>query len=122
MNMKTKNKILSIILSVVLLTQSCATFYKSGSLTLEEAYKAQIKTKVLLKSGESLKFKSIDYKHGIYYGVKKKKRRTARIALDQEIIDAIKIKDRTLSTLVNIPLVFVYFMGALAAGYTSQYW
>ncbi len=119
-NMKTK--IISLTFSVVLLTQSCVTLYKSQPLTLEEAHKEQIKTKVLLKNGKALKFKKIDYDNGIYYGVKKKKVQTARTPLDQNIIDEIKVKDRALSTIINIPLVFVYLMGGGAAGYSYQFW
>lgn len=109
--MKTINrKIKSIakVLSILILFQSCVTVYKSGSLTLEEANDRHIKTKVVTKSGEKLKFKNIAFENGIYYGVKKKKRQIIKIPLDQEVISEIKIKNRTLSTIVNILSVWVY--------------
>ena len=114
----TKSKIKSIakVLAILILFQSCVTVYKSGPLTLEEANDRHIKTKVVTKSGEKLKFKNIEFKNGIYYGVKKKKRQIIMIPLDQEAIREIKIKNRTLSTIANIPLVFVYFITVVGAG------
>ena len=98
------------VLAILILFQSCVTVYKSGSLTLNEVNNIHIKTKVITKSGEKLKFKNIEFKNGIYYGVKKKKRQTIMIPLNQDDISEIKIKNRALSTVVNIPLVFVYIL------------
>jgi len=106
--LKYKVKLFPLMLSILLMFQSCVTVYKSGSLTLEEANDRHIKTKVVTKSGEKLKFKNIEFKNGVYYGVKKKKRQIINIPLDQDAISVIKIKDRTLSTIVNIPLVIGY--------------
>ena len=111
--MKTTNKTiksLTKVISFLILFQSCVTVYKSESLTLNEANNIHIKTKVITKSGEKLKFKNIEFKNGIYYGVKKKKRQTIMIPLNQDDISEIKIKNRALSTVVNIPLVFVYIL------------
>ena len=106
--LKYKVKLFPLMMSMLLMFQSCVTVYKSGSLTLAEANDKHIKTKVVTKSGEKLKFKSIEFKNGIYYGVKKKKRQTIKIPLNQEDISEIKIKARALSTIVNIPIVSVY--------------
>jgi hypothetical protein len=116
----TKRKIKSIakVLAILILFQSCVTVYKSGSLTLEEANDRYIKTKVVTKSGEKLKFKNIEFEKGIYYGVKKIKRQIVKIPLDQEVISEIKIKNRTLSTIVNIPLVFVYVVIVTGLAYS----
>ena len=105
------------VLAILMLFQSCVTVYKSGSLTLEEANDRYIKTKVVTISGEKLKFKNIEFKEGNYYGVKKEKRQVIKIPLFQEAISEIKIKNRTLSTIVNIPLVFVYAMTVIGAGW-----
>lgn len=120
--MKIKINYGTLMLSILILFQSCVTVYKSGSITLEEANDRHIKTKVVTKSGEKLKFKNIEFKNGIYYGIKKKKRQIIRILLDQEAISEIKIKNRTLSTIVNIPLVWVYVVIVGTLAYTYQYW
>ncbi len=113
---KTYLKSISQILSVLILFQSCVTVYKSESLTLEEANDRHIKTKVVTKSGEKLKFKNIAFENGIYYGIKKQKRQIIKIPLDQEAISEIKIKNRALSTIVNIPLVWVYVVTVAGLG------
>jgi len=115
---KKQVKSISFLLIGLILFQSCITVYKSGSLTLEEANDRHIKTKVVTKSGEKLKFKNIEFKNGIYYGVKKKKRQIIKIPLDQEAISEIKIKDRTLSTIVNIPLIIAYVSTVIGLAYS----
>ncbi len=121
--MKTSNKtMLSLILTILIFFQSCITVYKSESLTLKEANNINIKTKVITKSGEKLKFKNIEFENGIYYGIKKKKRQTIKMPLNQEDLSEIKIKNRALSAVVNIPLGFVYVLtigGIIYAGYPS---
>ena len=109
-------KVVALFFSVLILFQGCVTIYKSQPLTLEEVKDRHIKTKVITKSGETLKFKNISFENGTYYGANKKKRQTIKIPLNQEDISEIKIKNGALSTVVNIPLVFVYIFTVSAIG------
>ena len=95
----------SFILVIIILFQSCVTVYKSKSLTLKEANNINIKTKVITKTGENLKFKNIEFENGIYYGVKKKKRQTIKMPLNQE--DISKIKNKT-NCPIKSPLLVLY--------------
>ena len=114
--LKKQIKHISLFLSILIVFQSCVTIYESQPLTLEEVNDRHIKTKVLTKSGETLKFKNISFENGTYYGVNKKKGETLKVPLQKEAIREIKIKNRALSTVVNIPLVFVYIFTVSAIG------
>ena len=58
----------------------------------------------------------------MYYGANKKKGETLKVPLQKEAIREIKIKNKALSAIINIPLIFVYVIGVSAAGFSSQYW
>ena len=120
--LKKQIKHISLFLSILIVFQSCVTIYKSQPLTLEEVNDRHIKTKVLTKSGETLKFKNISFENGTYYGANKKKGKTLKVPLQKEAIREIKIKDKALSTIINIPLIFVYVIGVSIVGVTYQYW
>ena len=112
--MKTiKNQIkgFSLFLSILVVFQSC-TVYKSKPVTLEQAAKKEIKTKVETNNGVKIKFKHIGFEDGSYYGLKKNK---DRMALNEKHINNIKIKDKALSTIVTIvlPVAIIVGVGAL---------
>ncbi len=52
-------------MAILIVFQSCVTVYKSKNLTLEEVNDRYIKTKIITKSGEKLKFKNIAFENGI---------------------------------------------------------
>lgn len=116
-----RNCVLTFLMQAMLL-QSCVTIYKSEPLTLEEANNRHTKTRVVTKTGEKLKFKTIEFENGTYYGVKKQKRQIIKQVLDQDAISEIKIKNRTLSTIVNIPLGFTYALVFGTTWWSSQFW
>lgn len=120
--LKNNLKQITYLFAFLIFLQSCVTIYKSQPLTLEEVNDRHIKTKVLTKSGETLKFKNISFENGTYYGANKKKGKTLKVPLQKEAIREIKIKDKALSTIINIPLIFVYVIGVSVVGITYQYW
>ncbi len=106
------------LLSILIVFQSC-TIYKFAPVTLEEAHKAELKTKVLTNEGKKLKFKRIAFENGNYYGVKRVKGDIYKIVLDENSIDKIKIKDRILSIISNVlpvPILLIILFGVAYSG------
>ncbi|MEH6535230.1 MAG: hypothetical protein V7719_02470 [Psychroserpens sp.] len=100
---KNQLKNLSITLSMLVVFQSC-TVYKSASVALEQAALEDVKVKVETNNGVNIKFKNIVFENENYYGIKKTKGKLDKILLNQEHINNIKIKDKTLSTILTIVL------------------
>ncbi len=75
---------------------------------------------MLTKSNEKLKFKRIGVEGGNYYGVKKVKGNMAKVPLDTNYIKNVKLKDKTLSTIlsIGIPLTILIIRN-LVIGKTS---
>ena len=102
-------KVFALFISVLILIQSC-TIYKSTSVTLEEASKTNNKVKVEKRNGQKVKYsKIVVLNDGNFYGVKKEKYLFNNILLDQNDIDKIQLKDKTMSTIltVAIPVVII---------------
>lgn len=106
-----KWKILPIVFAVIILLQGC-TVYKKSSVTLQEAAKDQIKTKVETKNG-NLFFKYITYENNLYYGVNRSKGELEKIRLDSEYIKNIHLKNKKASVLVSIIIPVGVIIGAI---------
>ena len=104
---KKQIKSVTLILSMLILLQGC-TVYKSVSVTLEQAAKEENKVRLETTSGEKLKFKRIGIDNGEYYGVKKVKGNIVKVPLDTNYIKNVKLKDKTLSTILTIALPLQY--------------
>ena len=104
------NKILISGLVILIMMQSC-TLYK-GPVSLEEAYKKNIRTKVFTKHGERIIFKSIIKESDKYYGVSRKKK-DPNVYLDINSIEKVQIVNKSGSAFVSI-LVPVTFIAASA--------
>jgi len=109
---KKQIKSVTLILSMLILLQGC-TVYKSASVTLDQASKSEIKVKVETKSGEKLKFKRIGVEDGNYYGVKKVKGNIVKVPLDANYVNNVKLKDKTLSTILTIAFPIAIITGGL---------
>jgi len=97
-------KVFALFISVLILIQSC-TIYKSTSVTLEEASKTNNKVRVEKRNGEKVKYsKIVVLNDGNFYGVKKEKYLFNNILLDQNDIDKIQLKDKTMSTILSIAI------------------
>lgn len=102
--MKTINiylKIVAFLIPSMIMLQGC-TVYKSTTVTLDEAYKSQTKTKVFTSNNETLKFKRIDFINGEYYGISKNPSKFENMFLDKTNINSIKVKNKTASTILNV--------------------
>jgi hypothetical protein len=112
---KKQIRISSLILALIIMLQSC-TVYKSTNVSLEQASKNELKTKIVTSSNEKLKFKFIENKEGTYYGVKKIKGDIVKIPLNEKNIQKIVLKDKTLSLILTIAIPLVLIVGGLAIG------
>ncbi len=106
-----KPKVLVFVL--LILFQSC-TVYKSANVSLEQASKKEIKTKIITSSDEKLKFKFIQTDQGKYYGVKKIEGEIVKTPLNEQYIKKIVLKDKTLSLILTIAIPLVLIIGGLA--------
>jgi len=101
-------------LSVLILLQGC-TVYKSASVTLEEAVRADTKVRIKTKDNQTLKFKNVRAENEIYYGFMYKKSKWVKTAINEDSIDIVQVKDKTLSTILSIaiPLVIIGGIGVV---------
>ena len=99
-------KLVAVFFSALILFQGC-TVYKST--TIQQAVQTESKVKDRTKNGETFKFSRIGTEDGNYYGVSKGKREATKIALDENSINTIKEKDKTLSTIlsIGIPVIII---------------
>jgi len=109
-------KIAAFLISLMILMQGC-TVYKSSAATLDEAHKSQNKVKVTTSNNESIKFNSVDFIDSEYYGISKQE--NDKVLLDENKIKLIRLKNKTLSTIVSIgtPIVLgglIYLIVAAA--------
>ena len=118
--LKNHLKVVTLFFSVLILLQGC-TVYKSSSVSLEQAEQNQSKVKVITKNNEKLKFKSIGIENGNYYGVKISNEGVIEnIPLDQDFINIINEKNKTLSTIISIAIPVVIIAGLFGILYESS--
>jgi hypothetical protein len=128
-NIKRYSKRLALVLATSIFIQGC-TVYKSASVSLDEAVRADTKVKVKTSVNKTLKFNRVKFEEGQYYGLKEiykddafetSKKETIRTELDINEIESIQIKNQTMSTILPfaVPLVI---LGILIIGYTMPTW
>jgi ABC-type antimicrobial peptide transport system permease subunit len=100
---KNKIKLFSLTLSILVMFQSC-TVYKSTTVSLEQATKEQIKAKVETKNQAKINFKYIINENGNYFGMRKVEGKMEKMQLNEKLINTIKLKDKTTSTILSIAL------------------
>jgi len=100
--------VLALFFSALIFFQGC-TVYKSTPVSIEQAVQNESKVKVTTKGNEKFKLNRIKIEDSNYYGYNAKE----RIPLDQNNIDTIKEKNKTLSTVLSIVIPFVTIIGLL---------
>jgi hypothetical protein len=116
--LKKRFKHLPIALAMLILVQGC-TVYKKQNVTMQEAAKHHIKTKVKTVN-ENLVFKYITYENDNYYGVKKSKGELDKIRLDEEFIKGIYLKNKPLSIFLTIILPIALFWGFAGISFSQS--
>jgi len=119
---------ITLLLAFVMLFQGC-TVYKSASVTFDEAVRAETKVKLKTKNSETLKFNKLELEDGQYFGVKEinkddafniSKMEIVKTQIDENNIEVIKIKDKTMSTILPFAIPVVLFgilLGSVAIWY-----
>lgn len=109
---KKQIRIMALVLALVILIHGCA-IYKSTPVSLDQAAKEEINTKIYIKSGEDFIFKRIVLEDGKYYGIKKEKGDIIKIPLNEQFIDKVKLKDTSWSSIATTGLSIVSLLGIL---------
>ena len=107
---------LSLLLSLVLVLHSCSV-YHSGTASIEEAVAAENKVKLVAEDGTKYKFRKLETAEGKLLGITRLNSSTAekvagmpaeiegkklKVDLSEMSIEKIKIRNNTLSTLINV--------------------
>ncbi len=90
-------------LLMLIFAHSCSV-YKNKPVSLREASQQKIKVKVKTKYDKNLIFKRIEKVGDTYYGVTKKRGEFIKTKLEENSINKIEIKDKTMSTIFTIAL------------------
>ena len=117
--MKTTKKYLKTIAlfcATLIFFQGC-TVYKSVPISIEQAVQNESKVRVKTNTNEKFKFSRIGIEDGNYYGVKKSKGVIVKTPLDQNFINTINEKDKTVSTIATVGVSIVALFGALVGIY-----
>jgi len=108
-----KLKIVALFFATLILFQGC-TVYKSVPVSIEQAVQNGSKVKVITKSYEKFKFSKIEIEDGNYYGVKKSKGEMIKTQIDEQNVEKVQLKDKTLSTIITIVVPSFTLIGLLA--------
>ena len=115
---KKQTKLIVASFVLLILFQSCVAF-KSTPVSLEQAVRENVKTKIKTNNGENIKFKYISYENGTYYGINNKNKELVKVALSEEQIDKIRLKNKNLSVFLNVLLGISILVLAPAVAYAS---
>jgi hypothetical protein len=88
--------------------QGC-TVYKSTSVTLEEAVRAETVTRVKTNENETHKYDRVNLENNYYYGLIYKIGDDIKVRLDENKINKVQVKDKTMSIIktIGIPVCII---------------
>jgi len=109
--MKTNEKqirSIAFLLVLIMFFQSC-TVYKSTPISIEQVVENQSEVKIHTLNNNTYKFSAIETIDRKYFGINKSANVVIRTPLDENQMDTIKEKNKTLSIIlrIGIPLVFI---------------
>jgi hypothetical protein len=96
-----KVKAISWFLLIIITLQSC-TVYKKTPVTLSEALQSNKRVLVEMTNDKKMRLKRIERADSIYYGIQTAKGREFKVALHENEIKRIKVKDSGTSTFLTI--------------------
>jgi hypothetical protein len=111
---------LAFLFMAILLLQGCVVYHNT-SVGLEEAVTAATKVKIKTVAEKKVKLKKVILEDGQYYGIKNNRGELVRIPLDEKTISSVHLKNKTLSTIINIGVPaavvgFVIYVSTLSFG------
>ena len=104
--LKKSVKVVSWLLTVLMLFQSCVIYHKTPS-SLEQASQFRTKTKITNSNKDIFKYKYITYEDGMFYGVKKKSGELVKTPLDEEYIITVLSKNKSASTWLTVAIIAI---------------
>jgi hypothetical protein len=109
--LKKQLKVVALFFSVSILFQGC-TVYKSVNVTLDQAVIANTKVRIKTNDNQTLKYKNVEAENGIYYGLMKYENSWVKTPINEDNIDKVQVKDKTLSTILTVAIPVVIIAGA----------
>ena len=116
--LKNHLKVVTLFLSVLILFQGC-TVYKSSSVTLDEAVSADTRIRIKTNDNQTLKFKNVRVENEIYTGFMYKKSKWVKTDINEDNIDIVQVKNKTLSTVLSIGIPIIILGGLLGIAAAS---
>ncbi len=109
--LKKQLKVVALFFSVSILFQGC-TVYKSANVTLDQAVIANTKVRIKTNDNQTLKYKNVEAENGIYYGLMNYENSWVKTPINEDNIDKVQVKDKTLSTILTVAIPVVIIAGA----------
>ncbi len=107
-------KLISLLLSVLILFQSCRV-YRHKPVSLDEAVVAQKRVKIKTEEGKTLKFKKVVFEDGKFYGVNKNRGEIEKTILSSGDLDKVRLHNKTMSIVYGIIITYgIAFIIAVA--------
>jgi uncharacterized protein YpmB len=92
---------IAVLFLAILLLQGCVVYHNT-SVGMEEAVSAATRVKIKAADDKKVKLKKVVLEDGQYYGIKNNRGELVRIPLDEKRISSVHLKNKTLSTIINI--------------------
>ena len=110
--LKNKYRLISFLLSTVLVFQSCRVYHKE-SVSLTEAIQSEKRVKIKTSSNKTLKFSKLTFEDGKYYGINfnQNSGKYQKIPLDENKLQTIRLQNKPLSIILGIAIPIVTFVG-----------
>ena len=99
----------------ILLLQSC-TIYKTAPISIDQAIQNQSEVKIHTLNRDTYRFTAIEDIDGNYFGINKSAHEILRTPLNENQISTIKEKDKTLTTIFDVGVVFIILAPVIFLG------
>jgi hypothetical protein len=99
----------------IMLLKSC-TIYKTAPISIDQAIQNQSEVKIHTLNRDTYRFTAIEDIDGNYFGINKSAHEILRTPLNENQISTIKEKDKTLSTIFDVGVVFIILAPVIFLG------
>lgn len=115
MIVKKRVQLISIVLMILILFQSCRVYHKEN-VSIDKAVTEQKRVRIKTKTGQKSKFKKIILDSSQYYGIKKVKGKYTRVLIQPNDIESLRLHNKTMSIIygTGIGLVIVFVIVGIA--------
>jgi uncharacterized protein YcfL len=103
---------IAILFLAILLLQGCVVYHNT-SVGMEEAVSAATRVKIKTVDDKKIKLKKVVLEDGQYYGIKNNRGELVKIPLDEKTISTLHLKNKTMSTIINIGVPAAVIIGIL---------